>query len=174
MNIIFKTFMKIILIVSIIFILISIFTFTIAQKTNYEFANWHLGQTFYNIIIPGFMFSILLTLCGTIKKHKSLKQNLATIGITIIGLIIGFFICTVISFSVGFISIANNNILFKNIKTPCITIVKQSIGQGAFGEDGHRIVKLEPFLKYWNKVELIDTSKINKTEWIFVNKKIED
>ncbi len=74
-------------------------------------------------------------------------------------------------FSVGFLTITNDKLLYKNKTEQTTTIMAQTIGQGALGADGFRIVKLEPFLKYWNKTTIIDTTIIDKADWIFVNKK---
>ena len=76
-------------------------------------------------------------------------------------------------FSVGFLTITNDILLYKHKTNPTTTIMTQTIGQGALGADGHRTVKLEPFFNFWNKTTIIDTTTIDKSEWIFVNEKID-
>lgn len=160
---------KIIYWMAICFICISIYTLTIAQDLGYEFTDWQLSRIIYDYVMQGLPFAILLTLTGTLKRTN--KNNKIIIALTISASICSFLIIASLVFTIGFLTITNDEMLFKQKSSTNITIMTQTIGQGALGEDGHRIVKLEPFLYFWNKVTIIDTSKINKTEWIPVNKK---
>ena len=54
---------------------------------------------------------------------------------------------------------------------PNRTINEQIYDIGAFGYGQKRIVELKPFLKYWHKVQQIDTTKIETEKWIRVEKK---
>ena len=42
---------------------------------------------------------------------------------------------------------------------------------GVLGNGGIRIVEIKPFLKFWKRIEEVDTTAINKQEWEFVNAK---
>lgn len=167
-NIILRT----IFLLTIIFIVVTVYALTFGQSSTYEFADWKLSRQFYDTIMQGFPFAILLTLTGIIKRTNDKSKNIAIIITTIIGSIISFFIMISMLFSVGFLTVTNDTLLYKLKANPTITIMTQTIGQGALGADGHRIVKLEPFLKFWNKTTIIDTTTIDKADWIFVNKKM--
>jgi hypothetical protein len=157
---------------TIVFIAVTIYALTIGQSSNYEFADWRISRTFYDTIMQGLPIAILLTLTGTIKKANDKSKNITLIISTILGSIISFFIIISLLFSVGFLTITNDFLLFRNKTNPTTIISTQLIGQGAFGSDGQRTVKLEPFLKFWNKTTIIDTATIDKSDWTFVNKKI--
>jgi hypothetical protein len=156
---------------TLIFIAITLFSLTVGQSLNYEFANNDLSSNFYNIIMPGLPIAILLTLFGTIKMKNQKSTNISIIILTILASVISFFIMVNMMFSVGFLVIENEAVLFRKKDNSNIIIAKQSIGQGALGEDGHRIVQLQPFLKFWNRVTIIDTTSIDKGRWKFVNER---
>ena len=65
----------------------------------------------------------------------------------------------------------NETILYRNKHNESISINEQIWDVGAFGWDRNRtrIVKLKPVLKYLYQVTPIDTGKLDKTEWKFVN-----
>ena len=170
LNIIIKT----IFWLTIIFIVVAFYGLTFGQSFNYEFADWKTSRKFYDIIMQGLPFAILLTLVGTIKRTNNKSKNIINIVLTVLVSIISFFIVVSMLFSVGFLTIYNETTFYRNKNNPDITITAQRIGQGALGADGHRIVRLEPYMKFWNKVTLIDTTSINRTEWNLVNEKIEN
>lgn len=169
LNIIFKT----IFFLSILFVVLTFYSFTFGQTLPYEFADWRLSRQFYNLIMQGLPLALLLTLTGTLKRKNAKAQNIKIIVVTIIGSIVCFFIMANMLFSVGFLTITNDTLLYKHKTKPTTTIMKQTIGQGALGEDGHRIVQVESFLKFWNKTTIVDTTKLDKSDWIFVNKNID-
>jgi len=156
---------------ALIFIAIALFSLTIGQSLNYEFANNDLSSNFYDIIMSGLPIAILLTLVGTIKMKNERTNNIAIAVGTIFASIVSFFAIINIMFSVGFVVIENEAVLFRKKDNPNIIIATQSIGYGVFSEDGHRTVQLQPFLKFWNKVTVIDTTSIDKKQWEFVNER---
>jgi hypothetical protein len=170
LNIILKT----IFWLTTVFIIVGFYAVTFGQSSVYEFADWILSRQFYDIIMPGLPIAILLTLTGTIKRTNDKSKNVIIIVTTIAGSLISFFIIVSMLFSVGFLTITNDTLLYKHKTNQTIEIMKQTVGQGAFGADGHRIVKLEPFLYFWNKTTIIDTTTISKTDWIFVNEKLDN
>lgn len=68
----------------------------------------------------------------------------------------------------------NESILYRNKKDPNISINEQIWDAGALGSDRNtkRIVKLKPLLRYCYQVTFIDTTQLNKTDWIFVNEEV--
>lgn len=113
-----------------------------------------------------------MTLTSTIHRSFPKIKNISIVVLTVIGVIISFYLVLSILFSVGFNSINTDTILYSNKLNPKKVIVTQTIGQGAFGGSYHRVVKLEPFLKFWNHTTKFDTSSMNKVDWILINKSI--
>jgi hypothetical protein len=158
---------------TILFIIVTVYALTLGQSSSYEFADRKMSQQFYDIIMQGLPIAILLTLTRTIKQTNDKSKNIILIFVTIICAVISFFIMVSLFFSVGFLTIRNDTLLYKHKTNQTKTIITQTIEQGTLGADGHRIVKLEPFLKFWNKTTIIDTTTIDKADWIFVNKKVD-
>lgn len=158
---------------TIVFIVVTFYALTFGQSSTYEFADWKLSRQFYDTIMQGLPVAILLTLTGTIKRTNDKSRNIIIIITTILVSIVSFFVIVSMLFSVGFLTFTNDILLYRRKDNPTTTIMTQTIGQGALGADGHRIVELEPFFKFWNKTTIIDTTAIDKTDWIFVNKKMD-
>lgn len=156
---------------TVVFISVAVFALTFAQASAYEFADWRLSRKFYDLIMAGLPVAVLLTLTGTIKRTNNKSKNITIVVATITGTIVTLFILVSMTFSVGFLTITNHTLLYRLRTNPNTTIMVQHVGQGAFGADGQRIVKLEPFLTIWNKTTIIDTAMINKEDWVFINEK---
>jgi hypothetical protein len=167
-----KIILKIIFWLTIVFIIVTFYALTFGQSSDYEFADWKLGRQFYDILMPGLPVAILLTLTGSIKRTNDKSKNIIIIVVTIVSSAISLFILISMLFSVGYLTITNDILLYNHRTNQTTSIITQTIGQGASGVDGNRIVKLEPFLKFWNKTTIIDTTIIDKADWIFINKKI--
>ena len=156
---------------TIIFIIIVLFSLTIAQKIPVEFANWRNMSLFYDIILQGLPIAILLTLTWTLKKRNSKNKN------TFIGIltpIIAFFVYVLmilLMFSYGFGSWINQEIVYEHIENPERTINKQIWDAGAFGYGDERIIELKPFLQIWNITKPVDTTKIKQESWIRIEKR---
>jgi hypothetical protein len=169
LNIILKT----IFWLTIVFAVLAIYALTFGQFSTFEFSDWKLRQQFYDNITQGLPIAVLLTLTRTIKRTNNKSKNIIIIFATILVSIVSVFIMVSVFFLVGFLTITNDTLLYKHKTNPTTIIMSQTIGQGALGADGYRIVKLEPFLNFWNKTTIIDTTIIDKSDWIFVNKKID-
>lgn len=141
----FNIILKTIFWLAIVFIIVALYALTFGQSSNIEFADWKLSRLFYDTIIQGLPIAILLTLTGSIKRRNEKSKNINLIVLTIIGSVISFFIMVSMLFSVGFLTITNDTLLYRNKTNPTTTIMVQTIGQGAIGSDRHRAVKLEPF-----------------------------
>ena len=150
------------------FIVITVFTLTIGQKVSYEFADFRIWRSFYNIIMQGFPIAILLTLFGTLKKENTKTRNWTYIGITILTSILSFILMISLIFNIGFGTWTTFAILYRN-KTENKVIKHQRYDIGALGYGRERIVEMKPFLKYWVLVTEVDTTKIDKKQWKFVN-----
>ncbi len=154
---------------TIIFIVSTILALTVGQSLPVEFKDNKMQGDFYSFVFTALPFAFLLTLNGTIKKKYEISKNW-TIGIlTVLTSGLCFFIIVNIMFSVGFGAWTNEAILYRNKDNKNETINQQIFDVGAFGYGGHRTAKLKPFLKYFQTVTHIDTTKIDKTKWIYVN-----
>jgi hypothetical protein len=72
-------------------------------------------------------------------------------------------------FKFGFGNWVTYSILYQH-KNDNRQILEQIYDIGALGYGEKRIVEIKPILNIWNKIELVDTNKIEKSEWIFVDK----
>lgn len=159
---------KIIFWIAIVFVGLTILTLTVGQVLPYEFADTKVMHKFYNILMQGFPVAILLTLFGTIKRRKTKVRNLAFFVGTALTSIISFFIMVSLLFSIGFGAWMTVTTIYRH-KTADKEIAEQWFDAGALGYGGKRIVEIKPILKYWILPTKIDTTAINKNEWIFVN-----
>lgn len=154
--------------IAIAFILITIFSLTIGQKVSYEFADYKLSQNFYNIIMQGFPIAILLTLFGTLKKENTKIRNWSSIGVTILISILSFVLMINFIFNIGFGTWVTFATIYRH-KTENKVIKDQRYDIGALGYGRYRIVELKSILKYWVLPTEVDTTKIDKSQWKFVN-----
>ena len=152
------------------FFLIVLFSLTIAQIIPIEFADWNIMHKFYEIIIEGLPIAVLLTLIWTLKKSNSRKRNIITGILTVITAVIVLFLSIFLIFSYGFGAWINYEIVYEHKENSERTINEQIYDIGAFGYGGKRIVELKPFFNYWQKVQPIDTTKIETKNWIRVEK----
>lgn len=120
------------------------------------------------IVIP---VMLLLTMTGTIIKKNSTEKNGKIFGITLTLALGIFFTLLALGLRASFGGWTNEAILFRNKANKNISINEQIYDVGALGYDRNskRIVKIKRVLKYFNQVMKMDTSKLNKEEWIFVN-----
>ena len=146
----------------------TVYSLTIGQIVPYEFANPKLSQNYYDAIMQGFPISILLTLFGTIKKENTKTRNLVFVSMTIFSSILSFALIMNFLFTIGFGSWTTFTTIYRH-KTENIVIEEQRYDIGALGYGRHRIVELKPILKFWVLRTEVDTAKINKNEWDFVN-----
>ena len=154
---------------TIIFIVSSILALTAGQSLPIEFIDDKTQSDFYLFIFAALPLSFILTLFGTIRKKNKKNKNW-TIGIlTFLAAGLCFFFLLSVMFSVGFGAWTNETILYRNKNDKNITVNQQRFDIGALGYGSRRIVKLAPFLKWFQTVEQIDTAKIDKTQWTLVN-----
>jgi hypothetical protein len=154
---------------AIVLIVISVFALTLGQIIPIEFNNNTNQSYFYSYIIFGLPISIGLTLFGTIKSQNKKFKNLLIGFSTIVLSIICFFVLVTSMFRIGFGAWTNETILYRNINNKELTINQQIYDLGAFGYGKRRTAEIIPFLKYFELVKIIDTTKIDKTKWLKVN-----
>lgn len=159
---------KIIFWTAIVFIVLTILALTVRQILPYEFADYKLMHKFYDTIMQGLPIAILLTLFGTIKLQNTKSKNWTFLTLTVFTSIFSYFIMVSLIFKIGFGAWTTVTTIYKH-KTEDKVIKDQLFDVGALGYDGQRIVEIKPFLFFWISPTSIDTSKINKSEWDFVN-----
>ena len=164
-----KALSRIIFYIILFFLIICFWTLTIGQKINIEFSDSEIASKFYYYVFTFTPILILLTLIGTIRKKNSKIKNGIIIFLTAILSLIVFSYLLQNMFSIGFGNWENMEILYTNKKDKSKKIIKQQYDAGALGYGNYRIVEITNFTKYFNKIDNIDTMKVNKTEWKKVN-----
>ena len=165
LNIILRT----IFLLTIAVIVVTIFTLTVGQWLPIEFRDNKMQRTFYDFVYTTFPLSILLTLSGTIKKKNKRSRNWTIGSVTVLSTVLCYVILVGVMFSIGFGAWTNETILFVKKDNTNISINQQIFDIGALGTGAERTVQLSPFLTYFQKVKIIDTNKIDKAQWTFVN-----
>ena len=110
-------------------------------------------------------------MAGTVKKKNSKNKNWGIAGLTFFLAISVFVVMFSLLMQVSFGGWTNEKILYRNIKDKNISINQQIWDVGALGydRDSKRIVELKPIFNYFYQVKNIDTIKLDKNEWTFVN-----
>ena len=165
LNILRRTiFVLTILFLAVLFIgLILFFVFSL------EFIDSSFGNDLYLFLIPTVPLALLLTMTGTIKKKNKQNKNWTVAGLTILSSVACFIIMYSLVFQVAFGGWTNETILYRHKGNKTISINVQRWDVGALGYGGQRVVEVKPFFKYFAKVSPIDTTKLNKADWTFVN-----
>jgi len=164
-----KAIRKTIFWIAITFIGLTLFTLTIGQLLPYEFADYKLQHKFYDIIIQGLPIAVLLTLFMTIKRDNSKIKNWTWGSLTVLTAILCFVGQLIMLFTFGFGAWTTLRTVYVH-KTENREIKEQLYDVGAFGYGGRRTVETKPFLKYWIQPTQIDTLKMEKKQWVFVNR----
>ena len=136
-----------------------------------EFRKSSYGNDLYLYLIFLVPIALLLTMAGTIKKKNSKNKNWGIAGLTFFLAISVFVVMFSLLMQVSFGGWTNEKILYRNIKDKNISINQQIWDVGALGydRDSKRIVELKPIFNYFYQVKNIDTIKLDKNEWTFVN-----
>ena len=155
---------------SLLFLAVFLWTMTIGQTINFDFINHKTANDFYNVILGGTPIAILLTLFGTLKKHHDKERKLLTIFATIGLTVLTFMFLLNNLFTIGFGAWTTFNIAYENKTNPERQIREQRYDVGALGYGGDRIVEVKPFAGLFWQVSPVDTTKIDKTKWVRVDK----
>jgi len=151
---------------SIAFIAIVAFSLTIGRQLPIEFSNYKTRNQYYDSIFFAVPGAILLTMAGTIKKKRTKSMNWMIGILTVLSAVLSFFFLLGTIFSIASGAWINEATLYRNKIDSNITINNQFYDAGALDIYSHRTVMLTPFLKWFQKVQEIDTNKIDKTKWI--------
>jgi len=152
---------------AIVFLGLLLITSIIRSLIGLEFANDSIKsdyQRFILITIPG---GILFTLFGTLKSKDRIILKLIKILIT--GTIAGFSVFILfISIAVDMCSWTDKQILYQNINNHNTKIIVREFGCGATdsGQPNIHIQKVQNFTDYFILRKEIDTTCIDKKEWI--------
>jgi membrane protease YdiL (CAAX protease family) len=136
-----------------------------------EFKSKTFGSTLYLYLLFLIPISIILTLAGTLNKKNTNNRNWVIGGLTILLVVATFLIMGSLLMHLTFGGWTNETILYRAKHNSNVSINEQIWGVGALGYNRNRtrIVKLKPVLKYLYQVTLVDTGRLEKAEWIFVN-----
>ena len=154
---------------SIIVLILIVFPITFGQFLPFEFEDNEIKRVYYFILITILAVLFSLLIFGKIKAENNRYNNLK---ISLYAILTGIFYLILIFcvfIFVGFGKWVNYTVLYRNKSNNNITINEQIYDVGAFGYGNRRTVKINDTLKYFLFVETIDTTKINKDEWNFVN-----
>ncbi|MEN9997952.1 MAG: hypothetical protein RI922_942 [Bacteroidota bacterium] len=122
-----------------------------------------------DIVVFGIPISILLTLFFTVSSKNKKSINLQFIIFTPIIAFCSFFATIFFALLFGN-DWVNLSILYENKMNRKETINEQLWDVGALGYGGKRLVQVKPMFGIFEKVNEIDTSQINKDEWVWVNR----
>lgn len=162
---------KIIFWIAVIILSISIFSITVAPWLPVEFSDYRIPTHFYFWVVMMFPVAILLTLVRTVKKERSKGANIAIVVVTAFSSVIGLISIMLLlySMSLGFGTWINVSVDYRNKENPENSINTQVLDQGALGYKTKRVVEIKPFTPLFNIVTVIDTTKLDKTQWKYVN-----
>lgn len=168
MKVISKLIFWISILLSFVFVALPI----IIDFTSLQFTNDHYKSNYEEIRFYLLPIIILLTLFGTIKKKYTRDRIVETVRLTVLASVICFL---VLFFSVfaGMCAWTDNKTLFIKADDPTIKIVLRDYGCGATDSVSpiYKVFKVKRINLYLVSVTDIDTTKIDKTRWICVNRK---
>lgn len=155
---------KIIFIVALLSILLSTAGLCIAGYSSYEFINSGLRDVYYRVILFVLPVGIVFTLTGTVREKFSELLN-GLIVISTFGMSAASFVYTALFvFRLSFADMSNEKVIYKSKNNPNVVIAERWLLYGAMGDDQKQIVYIEPFF-VWQKVAVIDSAAIDKSEW---------
>ena len=161
----FQTIIKIIHWISIVFLLIWGFGFTIGQELPIELFNRELQKAFYTCGFFGIPISIALIALTSIKKYDSLIKAIIKIVAGIVLSIGTFQLLMNFVFILGFGAWKDYNILYVKKADAEVKVAEQIFDKGALGYGSRRIVKVKPILFIFKTVTPVDTTTLDKNKW---------
>ena len=154
---------------AIAFIVISLYSYIFAPNIPIQFRDADLSNYYHGILLFAFPIAILLTLFGTLKTEYNHFKILIIITITSLISIIIFTLSLKFVFLPGYGHWVDLTVLYRSKKESNIKIANQLYDVGAFGYRGKRTVKIKPFLYLYETAQDIDTTKIDKSQWDYIN-----
>lgn len=155
--------------VNVVCLSIVVFAFTVGQMVPIEFSNLNARNVFYSFGYYAIPVGILLTLTGTIKKDDGWKKVASKVVLTVSAALASIAILVASLFTVGFGAWVDLGTTFRAKEDRRIRIVEQLYDIGAFGYGGRRLVKTIPITPWFDYVEEIDSSAIDRSQWYPVN-----
>lgn len=160
----FRTFLKALLLIyycslAVVLILLS---FSIQLQKDYI-------SGMQNMVVYGIPISILLTLFFTVSAKHEKYINLQFIFFTPVISYCSFLAASIFALLFGN-DWVNLFILYEHKSNREETINEQLLDVGALGYGGNRFVQVKPIFGIFEKVNDIDTSQMNKDEWVWVNR----
>lgn len=156
------------------YILLIFLVALLIRITPLDFATPAYGDLFDILFFGGIPAAILLTMTriGFRTLDKTQKRTaIITSFLLSFGCFFLFFLYALGSLGSGMCDYSNGRTLFTNRTDPSIRIIIRYYGCGAVDSSPATpsIAKLKPFTPVFNYVSPVDTSKINKEDWIRVN-----
>jgi len=167
-----KVVSKLIFWLSIFLIFVFVVLPIVIDFTSLEFANDHYKSEYEEIRFYLLPIIIWLTLFGTIKKKYSRERISVTVGLTVLASVVSFLFLFFSVFA-GMCAWTDNKTLFIKADDPTTKIILRDYGCGATdsGSPIYKTFKVKRLTSYLVSVNYIDTTKIDKTHWLYVNRK---
>lgn len=150
---------------SIVFLLVWGFGFTIGQGLPIELSNRELQKAFYTCGFFGIPISIALIAFTSIKKYDSIIKTIIKIVAGIVLSLGTFQLLMNFIFILGFGAWKDYNILYSHKINKEVKIAEQIFDKGALGYGGRRVVKIKPILFIFKTVTPIDTTTLDTNRW---------
>ena len=136
-----------------------------------EFANDNSEYTFIIIGFYGFPIAVsVLILTGMIKRRHSLGFIITKIVLAIVGYVGSVFVITIMLFA-AMCGWTTDKVFFENKQNPSTKIVQRRFGCGA-GDSSPatiKVFKIREISSDFIWATKIDTTKIDKSEWVRIN-----
>lgn len=156
--------------VTLVFFTVLLFTLTIGRETPLEFSNKTVMRLFYNVLLLGLPIATLLTYVWTFNKEKAFRRNLGVGLLTGLLTCLALFVMVILMWVYAYGGWVNEEIIYESKLNPNVTINRQLRDEGGFGYGVPRTVKLTPVLYLWNWVEEVDTTEMNRRDWVLVQR----
>jgi hypothetical protein len=168
-----KLFFRILYWTSLLFIGACLLVSLLIRITPLDFASASYGNRFDVLFFGGIPAAILLTISriGFKSMDRTGKRNTIIRGFLLsVGCLIVFFLYALMTWSDGLCRYVTLRTLFTNRTVPSTHIILRGYGCGAVdgGPPNLSTVKVKSFTPVFNYSSPVDTSKINKEEWIRV------
>jgi len=138
-----------------------------------EFANSHTEDTYIKIRFYGFpIAATLLILTGMIKRKHTLCLIVTKIILATCIAVFSFFVMIIVLFG-SMCAWTTDKVFFENKRNPSIKIVQRSFGCGATDSTPAtiKVFKIREITSDLIWVTEIDTTQIDKSEWIRIENK---
>jgi len=166
-----KYLLKIVFRISIAFIALNLLTTMFGDFIPLEFSKQQNKEIFEGLSFFGVPIAILLTLTGTLLKSDPQGFLIGKVFLTVFIAVFSFIILTMALFS-SMCTWTIGDEIFKNKANPEKKIVTRYFGCGATDSTPElcKLFIIESFTTYFIMVGETDTNKIDKSEWIRIER----